>query len=182
MNGISPRLEISPNSTALLIIDVQRALFSRPTPIYRADDLIRNINSLVEIWQRHGGLIIYIQHSNNKMLVKNTNDWQFHPGLKKKKTDHVVHKVHGNAFEKTNLKELLESRGIESIVVTGLVTHGCVRATCIGGHRLGYRVILVEDGHSNYNKDAGKIIKDWNQKLSREAVELISVDGIDIQQ
>jgi nicotinamidase-related amidase len=79
--------------TALLVIDVQRALFSRPTPIYKADNLIHNLNSLIEMWQYSGGLVVYIQHSNNKMLIKNSIGWQFHPDLTVRKTDVVIHKV-----------------------------------------------------------------------------------------
>ena len=75
----------------------------------------------------------------------------------------MIHKLHGNAFERTNLKDILEFKGIKGVVITGLVTQGCVRATCIGANSLGYRVILVEDGHSNYSKDADKIIEEWNQ-------------------
>ena len=61
--------------------------------------------------------------------------------------DIIIHKTHGNAFEGTDLGEELDSRGIRNIIITGLVTNGCIRATCIGGYELGYRVILVEDGH-----------------------------------
>lgn len=169
---------IDPRKSALLIIDVQKALFSRPTPIYNAERLLSNINSLIEMWQHVGGVVIYIQHSNTKMLIKDTPDWEIHPDLKKINSGVLVHKLHGNAFEKTNLMDILKSKSIEEVVVTGLVTQGCVRATCIGAHKLGYRVILVEDGHSNYRKDADKIVEDWNQKLSQEYGELITTDSI----
>jgi len=178
MHGESPKQRLNPKSTALLVIDVQMALFSRPTPIYKADDLLSNINSLVEMFQLSNVLVVYIQHSNNKMLIKDSDGWQFHPDLKIKEADPIIHKVHGNAFKETNLKQVLESRGIEDIVITGLVTQGCVKATSIGGKELGYRVILVEDGHSNYSKDAPKIIEKWNLKLGKEQVDLFSADEI----
>jgi nicotinamidase-related amidase len=178
MQGNSPKLVLDVERTALLVIDVQKALFSRPTPIYKADNLIHNINSLIEMWQHSGELVVYIQHSNNKMLIKNSTGWQFHPDLSVKKTDIVIHKVHGNAFKETNLNEVLDSSGIENIVITGLVTQGCVKATSIGGNELGFRVILVDDGHSNYSKEAPKIIEKWNLELGKEHVELCSADEI----
>ena len=178
MQGNSPRLVLDAGRTALLVIDVQRALFSRPTPIYKADNLIHNINSLIEIWQHSSGLVVYIQHSNKKMLIKNSTGWQFHPDISVNETDIVIPKVHGNAFKGTNLYEVLDSSGIENIVITGLVTQGCVRATCIRGFELGFRVILVEDGHSNYSKDAPEIIEKWNLELGKEFVELLSTDEI----
>ena len=96
--------------------------------------------------------------------------------LLKIKSGRVIHKLHGNAFEETNLKEILDSEGIREVVITGLVTQGCVRATSIGARHLGYRVILVEDGHSNYSKDADKIINEWNRELSKDTVELIAAE------
>ncbi len=87
-------------------------------------------------------------------------------------TDKSIHKIHGNAFEDTILDQELSSRNIDSLVVMGLVTHGCVRATCIGAKNLGYRVILVKDGHSSYSKQAAQLIEEWNQKLNDVNVEL----------
>ncbi|MFZ2095568.1 MAG: isochorismatase family protein, partial [Anaerolineales bacterium] len=53
------------------------------------------------------------------------------------------------------------------------VTHGCVRATCRGARQLGYEVKLVMDGHSNYSKQAARLIDKWNQKLSAINVKLL---------
>jgi nicotinamidase-related amidase len=53
-----------------------------------------------------------------------------------------------------------------------LVTHGCVKSSCQGAHELGYRVVLVADGHSSYSKDAARLIEEWNQTLSQATVEL----------
>jgi len=52
------------------------------------------------------------------------------------------------------------------VVVSGLVTHGCVRATCQGALALGYAVALVADGHSSYSKDAARLIEAWNCTLA----------------
>ena len=91
MHGESPRHRLNTKSAALLVIDVQMALFSRPTPLYKADDLMRNINSLVEKFQLSNALVVYIHHSNNKMLIKDSDDWQFHPDLNIKETDPIIH-------------------------------------------------------------------------------------------
>ena len=178
MPGESQKLRLNPENTALLVIDVQMALFSRPTPIYNADDLLRNINSLVEMFQLSNALVVYIQHSNKKMLIKDSDGWRLHADLSIREDDPIINKIHGNAFKETNLKQVLETSGIEDIVITGLVTQGCVKATSIGGKELGYRVILVEDGHSNYSKAAPKIIEKWNLELGKLQGELFSADEI----
>ena len=109
-----------------------------------------------------------------------SDNWLFHPELDITENDIIIQKTHGNAFEGTNLKVELDAKGIRNIVITGLVTNGCVKATCIGGNELGYRVILVEDGHSSYAKGAAKLIRDWNRELSEEFVDLYPISAISL--
>ena len=164
---------------ALLIIDVQQGLFEKPTPIYKAEELLEKISTLIGRAHQSGVPVFYIQHSDLKALLKGSANWRLHPRLQPLAIDQIIHKQHGNAFEDTNLDEALRSRNITILVVTGLVTHGCVRATCLGARQLGYKVVLVEDGHSNYNKQAARIIDEWNQKLSAENIELRSAAEIE---
>ena len=163
---------VEKGSVALLVIDVQQGLFEKSTPIYKAEELLHNINALVERAHQDGVPVFYIQHSDQKTLVKGAPMWQLHPRLQPKPMDCLIFKHHGNAFKDTDLDEALKSKNITSLVVTGLVTHGCVRATCRGGKELGYRVILVEDGHSNYSTQASGFIDKWNQKLRSEGIEI----------
>ena len=165
-------INLKPTNTALLVIDVQNGLFSRPTPIYKAQLLLENINCLHDQFTQQGGSVFFIQHSNQKLLTKDSEAWQFHSELKVDEKDLVIHKTHGNAFEETELKDELDAREINNLVITGLVTNGCVKATSIGGHDLGYRVVLVEDGHSTYIKTAARLIKDWNSTLGQEIADV----------
>ena len=164
---------------ALLVIDVQQGLFKKSTHIYRADELLENIILLVDRAHRDGVVVFYIQHSDNRALVYGSQDWQLHPELHPHQTDTIIHKQHGNAFEDTNLDELLRSENITSLVVMGLVTHGCVKATCLGALQLGYDVTLVKDGHSSYSKDASRLIEEWNEKLNAQGCELNVASEID---
>ncbi len=163
---------LNPNQFALLIIDVQQGLFRKSTPVYMAKELLHNIHTLVDRAHHAGVPVFYVQHSDQKALVKDSQDWQLHSDLHPSAVDKIIHKSHGNAFEDTILSQELNSRNIDSLVVMGLVTHGCVRATCTGAKNLGYRVILVKDGHSSYSKQAAQLIEEWNQKLSNDNVEL----------
>ena len=165
------------NSVALLVIDVQQGLFGKS--LYQAEQLLHNINTLIDRAHRSGVPVFFIQHSGAKTLVKGSQDWQLHPELHRLATDPVVHKEHGNAFEDTVLDAALKSGQVTNVVVTGLVTHGCVRATCTGALQLGYRVTLVKDGHSSYSKQAAKLIDEWNQKLSAMNVVLRSTSEIE---
>jgi nicotinamidase-related amidase len=159
-------------SVALLIIDVQKGLFARSTPVYRADELLGTINSLVKRAHAAGAPVVYVQHADKTYLTKGSDGWHLHPALSPVEGDLVVHKQHGNAFQQTILDTELKARCVGCVVIAGLVTHGCVRATCIGASELGYRTILAQDGHSSFSKQAAELIEKWNQQLSDGIVEL----------
>lgn len=72
----------------------------------------------------------------------------------------------------------LDTRNIHTVVVTGLITHGCVQATCLDARELGYRVILVADGHSNYHREAARVIDECHQTLTAAGVELAETNTL----
>lgn len=160
-------------ATALLVIDVQHGLFRKSTPIYRAEPLLNTIGALIERAHAASVLVVYIQHASDKVLPFGSSDWQLHPRLHPGEGDLIVHKQHGNAFEDTSLDAELAGRGVSRVLVTGLVTHGCVKATCLGGLELGYEMVLAEDGHSSYSKDAARLIEEWNRKLSEAGAQVV---------
>jgi nicotinamidase-related amidase len=171
--------QFHPERTVLLVIDVQRALFTRPNPVYKAKQLIETINLIVDRSHLFGVKVIYIQHANQSFLKEGTEGWKLHPGLSPGEADSLVQKKQGNAFLDTSLRSELEARGIQNLLITGLVTQGCIGATCLGGLELGYRVCLVEDGHSNYNQEAAAVIKKWQKKLELSGVEIMPANRIE---
>ena len=163
---------------ALLVIDVQQGLFERSAPIYQTEEVLTKINELVDEAHQRNAPVVYIQHANDNTLIKGTREWQFHAQIQPQDGDFHIHKEHGNAFNQTELHQLLQDHQIDTIIASGLVTHGCVRATCLGGLELGYRVILAKDAHSNFSKTAGQIIKKWHTKLADAGVELLETSKI----
>ena len=167
-----PRITGGPN-TALLVIDVQQGLFNKGTPIYRAEALLANIQHLAEQAHQAKAPVVYVQHSAAKHLVLGSPDWQLHPQLEPLPGDLSVHKLQGDAFEGTLLEAELESKQVGRVIICGLVTHGCVKATTLGALALGYRVVLVGDTHSSYSAQAAKFVEEWNEKLAQAGAEVV---------
>ncbi|NLE77234.1 MAG: isochorismatase family protein, partial [Chloroflexi bacterium] len=113
---------VAGEAMALLIIDVQRGLFRRPTPIYREEALLQNLEELVERAQAAGAPVVYIQHTNERLLPEGSDEWLLHPALQPRETDLRICKRHGSAFAETPLGEELAQRGVGGLVITGLVT------------------------------------------------------------
>jgi len=164
--------------TALLIIDVQQGLFEKSTPIYRADDLLNNLCRLIKAAHRAETPVFYIQHTNESFLAEGSPGWHLHPSLQPEGTDTLIHKHHGSAFQDTPLKAELDARAVDTLVIGGLVTNGCVRATCEAALKLGYRVILAADAHSTYQKKAAALIEEWNRRLGEQGAEPVETAAI----
>ncbi len=161
------------SKTVLLVIDVQRALFTRPHPVFQDSKMLQVINGLVERAHLYGLPVVYIQHSNDSILKEGSDGWKLHPGLKPELEDYSVHKKVGNAFQEPALQSVIEARDIKNVIVTGLVSQGCIRATSLGGLQQGLQVFLIKGGHSNYNKDAPEVMNRIETELETAGVNLV---------
>lgn len=59
--------------------------------------------------------------------------------------DHVVWKKMASVFFGTHLTTLLAHLRVDTLIVTGCTTSGCVRATVVDGCSYGYRVIVPQE-------------------------------------
>ena len=57
----------------------------------------------------------------------------------------VIQKPRASAFFDTHMSNLLHHYGIDTLIVTGMTTSGCVRATVVDGHSSNFRVIVPEE-------------------------------------
>jgi biuret amidohydrolase len=58
----------------------------------------------------------------------------------------VFNKTAGSVFCSTNIEYVLRNLGVTTLVVTGIVTTGCVHTAVTDAADRGFHVILVEDG------------------------------------
>lgn len=155
---------------ALIVIDIQNGASQR-NDLFNKTEFLEKVNSAITFFEKKDLPIFYIQH-NNKNLVANTLPWQIDERVRRREPATIVQKFHGDAFTETNLKEMLRSKGIDEILTCGLVSNGCVKFTCLGGLREGFKVSLLKNGHSTLGKDA-------EQKIARSEKELLAA-GISI--
>lgn len=72
-------------------------------------------------------------------------DYAFKEELAPEAGDLVVRKQRASAFFGTPLVANLVQRGIETVVVCGETTSGCVRASAVDAYSYGFHVVLVEE-------------------------------------
>ena len=69
----------------------------------------------------------------------------FPPGLTPEEGERVFTKQYPSAFFGTGLAEALHADGIDTLLITGYSTSGCVRATAVDSLSHGYRTIIPEE-------------------------------------
>ena len=82
--------------------------------------------------------IIFIRHINKGFLIENSDNCQIYPSIKSSSGDLYLDKNHSGMFEEKHIKIELKKLSVKTVMVTGLITHGCVKAACLGakGRRL----------------------------------------------
>ena len=63
-----------------------------------------------------------------------------------RKRDIIVNKRMASAFHETNLGSVFNFHGVDTVVLTGGSTSGCVRATVVDSLSRSYRTIVAEEG------------------------------------
>lgn len=94
----------------------------------------------------------HIAHLGNRLLSEAEYQQVFEPRqdevideLKPAPGEVVIVKPFISAFFGTHLASLLSYNQIDTLIVTGIVTSGCVRATVVDGFQHNYRVIVPEE-------------------------------------
>jgi nicotinamidase-related amidase len=72
-------------------------------------------------------------------------DVEFLPEVAPRSNELVINKTTSGAFTSTNLDFVLRSMGVDTLVLTGVGTNGCVETTARHAADLNYRVLIVED-------------------------------------
>lgn len=75
-------------------------------------------------------------------LVPGSDLVKLHPRLRRLPGEKLVEKHSPSAFFETDIADHLRERGVDTVVVTGLTTSGCVRASVVDGCSLGFRMIV----------------------------------------
>lgn len=76
------------------------------------------------------------------------------PRLAPREMEPVLNKLFASAFYGTGLPSLLAAAGIDTLIVTGASTSGCVRATAVDALQYGYRPVVPREAVGDRNERA----------------------------
>lgn len=153
-------------STALLVIDVQAGLLPY---VPNAEDLLQTISGLLQRARTAGTPVIYIQHEEPEGLVRGTPAWEIASAIAPRAGESVIPKQACDSFHETTLRDELQRRGIDHLIITGCQTEFCVDTTCRRAVTMGSDVTLVKDAHGTMDTQiltADQIIAHHNHLLN----------------
>ncbi|MBA4115319.1 MAG: isochorismatase family protein [Rubrobacter sp.] len=76
------------------------------------------------------------------------------PRIAPRSSEPVLNKLFASAFFGTSLSSALTAAGVDTLIVTGASTSGCVRATVVDALQYGFRTIVPREAVGDRNPDA----------------------------
>ncbi len=89
--------------------------------------------------------VFTLKAPNLKQLTEESFISKIVDQLKPRDGEHIVRKTQPSAFFGTNLTAWYVSRGVDTVVVTGCTTSGCVRASVIDSMSYNFRTVVASD-------------------------------------
>jgi len=147
---------------ALILIDFVEAYFDRGSPLYAGvEDTLASALRLLAVARRakipviftnvvfhpsgmNGGVFMR-KVPNLKLMAEGAPMGAWPRGLEPQPDELVISKQYPSSFFGTSLASTLTANGIDTLVMTGLTTSGCVRATCIDACSHGFVPIVVRE-------------------------------------
>ena len=147
---------------ALLMIDFAQAYFVRESPLYAEAPLALECASALLTWARSRGMpVVHTRVEYNekgsdggfffrkvpalKVFCVGNPLGDFEPSLRPFADEPVVTKQYASAFFGTSLASTLRVLGVDCVLIAGMSTSGCVRATALDTIQSGFIPIVVAD-------------------------------------
>ena len=192
---------IVPKKTALINVDMQN-VFVENSPIASPDgpEVLKRINKLSAACRKAGVLVVHTivgyrsDHSNvgiasafspqvisDRLLDLDRPSAKLHPALVVEPQDILLEKPRYGAFHATDLELILRSRGIDTVIITGICTNVCCETTAREAAVRDFKVLFTSDGTATF--DFGGLTRQEIQRatcasLSLVFAQVLSVDDV----
>jgi len=162
------RYKISPEHTAVIVIDLQKGIVAMPTEPYPAKKVIENSVKIIDAARRNK-MPVFLVHVTPSPdgkdalhpVVENSPQWgsfpedwaEYIPELNIQPSDFLITKRQWGAFYGTELDLQLRRRGIHTIILCGISTNMGVESTARFAYEYGFNQIFAEDAMAARSKE-----------------------------
>ncbi|PIA39762.1 hypothetical protein AQUCO_02600315v1 [Aquilegia coerulea] len=151
----------NPKSSVLLVIDMQNYFSSMAKPI------IPIIKTTINLCRKASIPIIFTRHShkspsdygmlgewwNNDVIIDGTIEAELITEIGRQNEDKIVEKNTYSAFQGTGLEEYLKEKGIEEVIITGVMTNLCCETSAREAFVRGFRVFFSTDATATSSEE-----------------------------
>ncbi|HIS84232.1 MAG TPA: cysteine hydrolase [Candidatus Faecivicinus avistercoris] len=128
-------LAIVPKTAELL-----RGAREKGVPVIFCNDAhLKGIDHELKLWGDHA--------------IAGTEGAEVIPELELCEKDYVVPKRRYSGFFHTDLDLLLKELGVDTVILTGLHAHMCVRHTAADAYQLGYGIVVAKDATDSFTEE-----------------------------
>ena len=162
------KIKFSPSKSALIVLDMQRFFLESTSHAYlpAASMIIRNLKKLIDIYHCESLPVIFTRHALLKTESPGLmgNWWgdtvydddamsEISPILPVAPGDEILRKTRYSAFYGTNLEKILRKMNVDTVVITGVMTHLCCETTARDAFIRDFKVFFVIDGTATQTED-----------------------------
>ena len=166
--------EVVPRRTALINVDMQNWFVDKT---YNGLEVLERINRIAEMCREAGILVIHtsavLRPDGSNMgimgevtpvvkkgvLNKGAETAALHRNLLIAPSDILLDKPRFGAFYGSDLEVILRSRGIDTVIITGIATQACCDTTAREAHARDFRVLFLSDGTATASSEPEKAEK-----------------------
>lgn len=147
---------------AIILVDFVRAYLDPSSPLYAGvEKAVQSAARILETARKKSipiiftnveyhdggkdGGVFYKKVKALKLFDEGSPMGMFLPELMPQKNDKVFTKQYASAFFNTGLSEYLSELNADGLIITGLSTSGCVRATAVDCCQYGFVPLVVRD-------------------------------------
>lgn len=166
--------------SALIVIDMQRAVFAAHVPPHDADFVTRRVCTLIDRARRDDVQIVFVQNVSDA-YPRGSAGWRLLAPLEPRFPDWVIDKTRPSIFHGTNLAAQLRAVGISRLILAGARTDTSIDTSCRAAADLGFDVVLAGDAHTTFDGEvlpADMIIAHHNATLSGPFASVVTADSV----
>lgn len=163
--------KLSPGrAPAVLSIDLMRAYFDQNSPLcLPSAALLLPAAEIIAVAREMSVPVIHTRVSYGKdghdggvfirkvpalrLLIGETPIGRIMPEVSPSPSEHVLVKQYASAFFGTDLESILRESGVDTVIIVGVSTSGCVRATAVDAIQLGFTPLVVSDAVADRNPE-----------------------------
>ncbi|MFC5181923.1 isochorismatase family protein [Actinomadura harenae] len=153
-------LSLTPERTALVAVDLMERIVALPTAPHDGRDVLTRSVEIADALREAGGTVAWVR-AERPNVDEQPPGSGLCPEITVAASDLEVVKGTWGSFQNTGLEAALRERGVDTIILTGIVTNFGVESTGRAADDAGFRTVFVEDAMTGLDAHAHEFAVDY---------------------